>query len=162
MKINKTSLITLLTGALLIAGTGLQAQDAPPKDAPKDAKPSDRQRPQWGGGEGGGQQDPMAKMAEELKLTDDQKAKLKEARQEQMEKMRAIRSDDSLTQEQKREKTRALREDFNKKVKEILTAEQFEKWEKMRPQGGQRPGGGPGGLGGPKKADSDKKTDETK
>jgi periplasmic protein CpxP/Spy len=164
MKINKTSLITILTGALLVTGTTLRAQDAPDKDA----KPADKPHKQMGPGEGGGQQDRMAKMAEELKLTDDQKAKVKTATQEQMEKMRAIRSDDSLTQEQKREKGKALRDEMTAKMKEILTPEQFTQWEKMRPQPGQRPGGpggqggGQGKQGGQKKAGGEKTTDATK
>ena len=52
-------------------------------------------------------------------------------------------------------KFKASREEMTKKMKGILTTEQFEKWEKNRPQGG------PGGFGGqghaPRKVGDDKK-----
>ena len=58
------------------------------------------------------------------------------------------------SQEERREKARALMEDQNKKMKEILTADQYAKYEKM-----PRPGrGGPGGPGAPgEKKEGEKK-----
>ena len=155
MKINKISLITLLAaGGLLALGTNLRAQDGDAKEKSGDKPQRPRSDMAGGGGQGF-----AAKMAEELKLTDDQKAKIKAANDEQREKRQAIREDANLTQEQKREKTTALREETNKKMKEILTPEQFEKWEKMRQQGGPRQGG-PGGPQGEKKSKDDEKKKE--
>ena len=48
-----------------------------------------------------------------------------------------------MSKEQRRSKMTALREEQNKKLKEILTPDQYEKWEKMRQQ--FRPHRGEGG-----------------
>lgn len=129
----------LLTGALLAAPTLSRAQD--------DNKPERPRRP--AGGIGLGQQERLDKLAEELKLTEDQKKKVAEAQKAHFEKLREIRQDSSLGQEERREKFRAAMEEFNKKMKEILTTEQYEKWQQMRPQG--RGPGGPAGPGGPRR-----------
>jgi hypothetical protein len=61
--------------------------------------------------------------------------------------MRELRNDTALTQEQRREKVREIREQSLAKMKPILTTEQYEAFKKMREQaprrgqGGDRPGG---------------------
>lgn len=132
MKIRKVGLIAVLTAIAVVAGSpGLLAQE---KDAPK------RERREAGPRAGA----LPPRMVEELKLTEAQKQKVQAALKEQAEKTRALREDTSLTSEQRREKGRALREGMDKKMKEILTTEQFDKWQKLREQGGRgegRPGG---------------------
>ena len=151
MKAPRISLIAALIAGVLAAYTpaGL-AQDAnASKEAPKPAG-----RPAGPGGPGG-QRGEMAKerlnkMAEELKLTDEQKTKVEAVMKEQQEKMRGSReANANATPEERREKMKTVREELSKKMKGILTPEQFEKWEKM-PQG-RGPGGQgrPGGPGGP-------------
>jgi len=113
----------------------------------KDAK---RQRPP-----GAGQREDMikeraARMAEELKLTDTQKPKVEALLKEQAEKIRGLRD---ATPEVRREKAQAMRADMDKKMKDILTADQYTSWQKMRAQGRE----GRGGPGGEKKK-SEKKT----
>ncbi len=128
MKASKISLVAaLVAGVMLAYSPALRAQDA---NAGQDAK-------KHAGRPGGaGMKEHLNKMAEDLKLTTDQKTKVEAAMKEQGEKMRGLRD---LPQDQRREKGKALREEMTKKMKEILKPEQFEKWEKMRPQG--RPGG---------------------
>jgi len=105
--------------------------------------------PQWRRPPGVLQQD-----GDDLKLSAGQKTKVQEVFKNRGEKGRAIREDSSLSEEQKREKGKALMEETNKKMKEILNAEQYEKWEKNRQQGRR---GGFGGQGsGPRKG-GDKK-----
>lgn len=103
-------------------------------------------------GRGGGGVEAMKqrldKMAQDLKLTEDQKKKVGELLKTQAEKMRELRGQGG-TPEENREKFRALREENDKKMKEILTAEQYAKWEKERPQ--LRGKGAPGGKRGEKK-----------
>ncbi|HMP81661.1 MAG TPA: hypothetical protein PKA41_03010 [Verrucomicrobiota bacterium] len=140
MKSYKLSLIALMAGGLLAVGPSLFAQDT-----------GDRPRNRPGGGFGGGMtnvQERVQRIAEELKLTDEQKTKITGVLESQVGKMRALREDQSLSQEQRREKGREIREEVNKQVKEILTPEQYAKWEQMRPQGGGRGQGGPGGPDG--------------
>jgi protein CpxP len=129
MKASKISLIAaLIAGVMFAYSPALRAQDAKKHEG----RPGMRQH--------------FDKMAEDLKLTDEQKTKVQALFKSQAEKGRAIREDSSLTDAQKREKGKALREDMTKGMKEILTSEQFAQWEKMRPQGR------PGGFGGQRKS----------
>ncbi len=65
-------------------------------------------------------------------------------------KMQEIRSDSSLSREQRREKMQPLMEEQTKKMKEILTPERFKKWQEMPRPG--RPGA--------EKKDEGKKTEK--
>jgi len=149
MKATKVSVIAALIASVLVAYTpAVSAQDA------KESKPPPKREGPPGGA--GGQRGEAAfkerlnKIAEELKLTDDQKPKVEKVLKEQQEKMRGSR-DSASTPEERREKMKTLREEMAKKMKEILTPEQFAKWEKM-PQGRGPGGGRPGADGGAAKA----------
>lgn len=80
----------------------------------------------------------MQEAAKNLNLTEDQKAKLKTIYQPQMEKLRELWKDQSLSREQKMEKFKALRAESEPKLKEILTAEQLEKWQQRQTQARER------------------------
>ncbi len=125
MKIAKISVITaLVAGSLLACATLATAQDA--KESKKGRGPSVQQR--------------LDQMSEQLNLTDAQKPKVKAVLEENAKKMQELRGDTSLSQEQRREKMQAMREEQTKKFKEILTPEQYEKYQKM-PRGGRQGGG---------------------
>jgi len=134
-------LITTLALGSLLAVSALNAQEKPKRERP-DGPPPGEGRP--GGPGGGAVRERMAKMAEELGLSDEQKTKLQEFMKSQADKRQELRD---ATPEERQEKAKAMREEMNKKMKEILTPEQYTKWEKLRPAPGQRPGG-PGGPGG--------------
>jgi protein CpxP len=129
MKTSRISLMAaLIAGVLLAYSPALRAQDA------KEGKsPRTREGRPGRGGPGG--QEYFNKLAEDLKLTAEQKPKVEAVLKEQREKMRGLRD---LSQDERREKFKAIHEETAKKLKDILTAEQFAKWEKMR---AQRPGG---------------------
>ncbi len=74
----------------------------------------------------------LERMDKELKLTADQKTKIKAEMEKAAKARQEMMQDSSLTREQRREKGQALMEKQNKEFKTILTPEQFEKWEKMR------------------------------
>jgi len=74
----------------------------------------------------------MQEVAKKLNLTDKQKEKLKPIFQEELEKLKTIRDDSSLSRLQKARKLKALRDEVTPKVKEVLTPEQFEKWVELR------------------------------
>jgi protein CpxP len=80
----------------------------------------------------------MEKFAQKLNLNDDQKTKLKALHEEKRAKMQALKSDGSLTQEQKREQFRAMREDFQTRRDSILTDEQKSQLKKMQAEHKQR------------------------
>jgi Spy/CpxP family protein refolding chaperone len=71
----------------------------------------------------------MQETARELNLTDEQKEKLQTIIRAQMEKLRELRQDTSLSQPEKAEKFKAIREDIIAEAKKVLTPEQFEKWQ---------------------------------
>ena len=138
MKATRISLIAALIAAVLVAySPAASAQAAKDTNAP----------PKGEGRPGGPQamKERLNKLAEDLKLTDDQKTKVEAVMKAHGEKMRASR-DPNATPEERRAKMKAGREELSKKMKGILTAEQFAKWEKM-PLG--RGPGGPGRPGGP-------------
>lgn len=137
MNVTKISLLAaLLAGTLFVASPAALAQETrTPKDAPKR---------EGRGGSPEALKERLDKMAQDLKLNEDQKKKVGDLMKTQAAKMRELRAQGG-TPEANREKFRALREENDKKMKEILTAEQFAKWEKDRPQGRGKVGGGKGG-----------------
>ncbi len=139
MNLSKSSLITALTLAFLAVAPMTRGQDS--KDQKSDAKP---ERPAAGQRErrGPGGANSFERVAERLKLTDEQKTKLQPIYQEEISKLRDLRQDTALTAEQRRDKVRELREQYLAKMKPILTTEQFEELKKSR-EGGM--GRGPRG-----------------
>ena len=84
---------------------------------------------QLAGGAGG----PRARLQEAIKdlnLTDEQKEQLKPLYQEQMEKLRELHQDNSLSISEKLGKLRAIQKEIAPKLKKVLDAEQYAKWEK--------------------------------
>lgn len=140
MKMHKVGLLAaLVAGALIALTPTLPAQDKKP-NRPEGGPPA--------GQRGEMVKERLAKLAEELNLTADQKTKIEAALKAQAETMRGLRD---ATPEDRREKMQAARKEMDAKMKEILTAEQYTKWEKIREQrgqGGQGRRGGPGGPGG--------------
>ena len=133
-------ILAVALGTVIAFSPALRAED----------KPARPERPAPGQGPGPGQRgeaakERLAKISEELGLSEEQKTKVRDAMKEQAEKMRELRD---LEPEARREKMQELRGEMNARMKEILTAEQYAKWEKLRDE--MRPGrpGGPG-AGGP-------------
>jgi Spy/CpxP family protein refolding chaperone len=71
-------------------------------------------------------------LSEKLNLTDDQKAKLKPILQDQMQQMKAVREDSSLSQEQQRAKMKSIHESLHDQINAVLTPEQQAKFKQMR------------------------------
>jgi Spy/CpxP family protein refolding chaperone len=140
---NKFSAVAVLTlGGLLAFSTLATAQEA------KEGKDK-------GGKRAPGIEQQLERMTTDLKLTDAQKPKVKAVLEESMKKRQALRD---VPQDQRREKMRAATEEQQKKMKEILTSEQFEKWQKQRQEMRRNRPGGPNAPGGEKKSE-EKKTE---
>ncbi len=124
MRTVKIGLIAALALGVLAFTSNVSAQDA--KEKKGRGMPSVQER--------------LDRWSTELNLTDAQKPKVKAALEEQDKKMQELRGD-SVSAEQRREKFRTLREETNKKMKEILTPEQYTKYEtslqQMRQRGGK-------------------------
>jgi Spy/CpxP family protein refolding chaperone len=74
----------------------------------------------------------IQEVAKELGLTDTQREQLKPILQAEFAKMKALREDQSLTRPEKLEKIKAIRAELLPQLKEILTPDQLEKWQKIR------------------------------
>ncbi len=126
------TVLTLTLAGLLIVPTSLKAEDAKPAE-----------------GKGGARRDRVEMMKESLGLTDEQVAKIKPIVEADREKMKALREDSSLSQEDKRAKYTEMFKAQSEKIKPILTPEQQTKWaeqaEKMKERraNGEKPAEAP-------------------
>jgi periplasmic protein CpxP/Spy len=125
MRIKHAALIAALAiGAIITLSPSTFAQQAD--------RPGAGQRERAG-------QPQIERIAEQLKLTEEQKKKLETVLREEMTAMREVRQDTNLSAEQRREKVQKLREQTLAKVKPILPAEKLEQFKKMREDAAARP-----------------------
>jgi periplasmic protein CpxP/Spy len=131
MKLNKTlALVAVVAGSLLAGGALAQAQDsASSTNVPAGGAGKPRPRGAMN----------LDNLVKTLALTDDQKTNFQAAMTDYTQKRRDVRADDSLSTEDKRAKYKELRDNFNAKLKDILTPDQYTKWQKMTPGGRRRP-----------------------
>jgi len=122
--------------AALIAGTVFAADFAASAQDSTNTPPAGARPP-------GGPRGRFDMIATQLALTDDQKAKAKPIFDEMSQKMADLRKDTTVQGQDRRAKAKEIRDDATTKLKDVLTPEQFAKWEKMA-QGNRRPPGGPG------------------
>lgn len=133
--------------AVLVGGPlALAAEEQPANRPRRGGPPAAGER---GPGMRAGSEEWFNRWSAELKLTDAQKEKIRALQKEQREKGDKIRQDTGLTPEQRREKMRALREENDKKMKEILTSEQYAKWQELRQPRAGAPNREPGQRRGP-------------
>jgi len=133
MKINKTIMAVIAAAGVLTVCPAVHAQDTTTNTAPAQTAPRTRR--------GGPTLESIDKA---VTLTDEQKPKVKSALEDLNKAMEEARN---AEQDDRRTKMRAAREDFNKKMKDILTPDQYTKFEAM-PRGGRRGGAGGGNGGG--------------
>jgi periplasmic protein CpxP/Spy len=128
MKTNQSRFFALaaLTG-LMSLGQLVRAEDTPatpptPPAPPAVAAPDAKARMNV----------QMEKMFTAIKATDDQKEKLKPILKERNEKLRAMRQDSAISQDDKQAKQKEISQAANDKVKAILSSDQFEAFEKFQ------------------------------
>ena len=147
-----TLIAALAVGGLLTLSPALRADDAtniPPSAPPAGGPPPGDRGP---GMRGRGPNFDM--IAQRLNLTDDQKPKVKAILDDQGRNKCAIccKTTRICRREDRMAKMKSIREDTDAKLKAVLTADQFEQWQKMEarmrgPRNGP-PGGPPPGEGG--------------
>ena len=121
MSNSRWSFLTILV--LLVAGlTFAQPSQESPAPAPD----------KHAGMHGEGVDQHLQMLSEKLNLTDDQKAKLKPILQDQMQQMKAVREDSSLSQEQRRAKMKSIHESLHEQINAVLTPDQQAKFKQMR------------------------------
>ena len=132
---NRLKLVSLCLTLAIAVVPSLKAQSEG-----GDAPHAKRERGPGGPGGPGGR---LEMLAHELDLTADQKAKLGPLLKNEAEQLKAIRDDQSLSPDQKKEKAKAIREEGQKAVAAVLTPEQAKKMSEMRQRGprgdGERP-----------------------
>ncbi len=116
-----------LAGSIIAAGIPALAQTA----TESQNNTTTTQQPE-GHRHGGKHGDRMARMAKKLNLSQDQQDKLKPIFEKQREQAQAIKGDTSLTQDQKKDKFKALHQDTMAQVNGILTPEQQQQWQQMK------------------------------
>lgn len=104
---------------------------------------ADLQRTAGGpGGFGGpGGQRGFGMLPDSLNLTDDQKAKVQEITQAQMQQFQTLQNDTGLSQQDRMTKMRSMGQAMQEKIKAVLTPDQQKQLAALQP--------GPGGPGGP-------------
>jgi hypothetical protein len=132
MKINKIAMAVITVAGLLAVAPAVYAQT---NDTGAPAAPRRARGPT------------VESIDKAVTLTDAEKPKVKAAIDDLNTAMTAARNAD---QDERAGKMRTARQDFDKKMKEILTPDQYTKFQAMRPAGGRRggAGGGAGGAGG--------------
>ena len=124
---NKLSLIAAMAlGGLVACSTLATAQDATNNVPKKNGK------------HGFGIEQQMQRLSDQLTLTDEQKPKVKAALEDQQKKMQELRGDTSLDPAARRDKMQTIREELNTKMKAILTADQYTKYQEMSHRGGKK------------------------
>jgi Spy/CpxP family protein refolding chaperone len=126
MKINCLKNAIVILAALTLGCSVVFAEPATPADSNSCAqkhKKSDAQRHR-------GQF--MQKLSEKLNLTDAQKTSVKAIFAGDANEIKAIRQDNSLSEEQKKVKIKEIREAENTKINAKLTPEQQTKWAELK------------------------------
>lgn len=135
MKTNKSKLFALLAlGGLMTLSPIARADDAPAQPAPSTPAPE-------AGAKGGGRanmREQMDKLFTAIKATDDQKDKLKTIFKDRNEKFKALRDDTSISQEDRTAKRKDITKDINAKVKDVLSADQYEQYLAFQKEQGHR------------------------
>ena len=138
----KTSFKLSLACAVLAlaSAAGLRAADpSTDNSAPPPPPPHEH-------GQGGRRGPSIEMLTEKLSLTADQQTQIGALLKKQFAEAEALRNDPSLTQDQKRDKFRASREQGAKDIEALLTPDQVTKFQAMRKE---MRGRGPRGDGPP-------------
>ena len=125
--------MAVILAVLITAVFAISSQQAFGKNDPN-AKSPKVEKGQPKGGPGQMQERVKARMenlTKELNLTKEQQEKIKPILENEMKEIQAVRSNDSLTKEQKQEKTKAIRQTTRESINKILTPEQQKKYAEM-------------------------------
>jgi len=99
-----------------------------------------------GGGEVHGPRQPMSPdqrvqmMTQQLNLTNDQQQNIKLILEDESQQMESLRSDSSLSQQDRMSKMKEIRQSTSSQIKPLLTSDQQTKWQQMMDQRSTRPG----------------------
>jgi protein CpxP len=119
-----------LSGALVVAGSAAFAQSDSAAQQPAPTMP--------GMHHGMSPDEQLARMTKELNLTPDQATQVKPILVDRQQQMMTLRQDQSMSQEDKMDKMKSLREDSNTKIAAILNDTQKQQFAEMQAKQQQR------------------------
>jgi Spy/CpxP family protein refolding chaperone len=132
MKINCIKKTTMFLAVLTLGCAVVFAEPAPPPDSnspvSKDKKPDAHKHAQQF----------MQELSEKLNLTDAQKAAIKPILANDANEIKAVRQDGSLSEEQKMAKIKEIRENGMEKINAILTPEQQKEFAEIKSEARHR------------------------
>lgn len=125
LKIRRVLSLTLIAAL----GAGTLASTSQPVSAEKKAGQAQKRNAR------------MEAMEKRLNLTDDQRTRLKAIMTESRQQSKAVRNDKALTETQKKEKMRTIRQNSREKMNAVLTDTQRKEFDKMRRENRGQKGG---------------------
>ncbi|HZR55232.1 MAG TPA: hypothetical protein VFA74_00040 [Terriglobales bacterium] len=126
--ITATALAVAITGGIYV--TGASAQGAPSQDSQTQAPPN-------GGGHWGHHKRPsvdqqVKHLTKALKLNDDQQGKVRSALEDQHKQMEQLRSDSSLSRNDRFSKMKEIHESTDTQIKSVLNDDQQKKFDEIQ------------------------------
>jgi len=138
-----------ITGSLvLFLGLGLTSVMAQDQSSTPPENPPQGQPPQGGMAGGRGMRGPMspdqmvARLDQRLHLSDDQKTKIRSIMEDRQTSMEKLRSDTSLSDEDRRAKMRQIFTEHNDQIKNVLNDQQKQEFDQMMQRRGRMGNGG--------------------
>jgi len=125
----KQSLLILLAASII--SIGAFAQDGPPNNQPS---------AQENGGGHHGTMDPAQRtheLTQKLNLTADQQSKVQQVLQSESSQMESVRSDNSLSQQDRHTKMMAIHQTGDTQIRAVLDPNQQKQWDAMQAKRGQ-------------------------
>jgi Spy/CpxP family protein refolding chaperone len=125
-------------GVATLAWAGILTAQEP---AARSTPPEEETTPNGKQGRGGTVDKRLENLSKQLNLTNEQKAKIAPLLKHEVERIKEVRSNSSLSQGEAQRRIRSIRRDTNQRISEFLTPEQKTQWQESRQA--QR-GSGPG------------------
>ncbi len=126
-----------LSAAMVLAGTSAIAQTATGTQDTSGTTATSPDGVKGGYRHHGRHGSPLGMMTKKLNLTQAQQDQLKPMFEKQREQAKTVWQDNSLPQDQKKQKLQALHQDMQSQVNGVLTADQQQQWAQLKAQGKQ-------------------------
>ncbi len=131
--------MAVILAVLITAVFAISSQQAFGKGDPNAKSPKvEKGQPKGPGDMREGINKRMEHLTKELNLTKEQQEKIRPILENEMKEIQAVRSNDSLTKEQKHEKVKAIRQTTQAELNKILTPEQQKKYGEMENKARQK------------------------
>jgi periplasmic protein CpxP/Spy len=149
-KIFRTVLVVLCGAGLAMSAAVAQQDTAPPAtDGQQQAPPANGAQGPQSGPRGMNPERQLAMMQQQLSLTDDQTAQIRQILTDASGKMDALRANTALSQDDRRAQMMTLRQGMQAKIRAALTPDQQTKYDAMQASMRQRRGAGGDGASQP-------------